>query len=426
MIQQKLIVIASYPPKGTIHEKHVVGGASYTKITLTAVQDIINKKHHVSQRITVLAEKLPGQAEVYEEDNMIIKRLWKRNSLKTFILLAKEILKDPNSDHVLLEFELAMFGEKRHIVFLPLFLFVLKLFHKNITIVFHQVIDDLDDLSGHINIEKHSLKSKLFTFALKSLYISLHTVSDTAIVFDEALKERLTHLYDRRKIMVIPLGIEKFNDIPTKQEARKKLNIKNDAYVIVLFGFLAWYKGTDWIISHFAELKKSIPNLTLLIAGGPNPNHTTKKFYQEYVDQIVTHCKEKEKEKDISISGFVAEKDIPVYFQAADCIIFPYRTYMSTSGPLTLTYSFKKPFLVGKSLEKVFSNPDIHEIFQNTGLDAKELIFDLTTESLIKRLGTLKSNYSLQKKIDSALTTLSDKRAWHIIAQKYYEILFAI
>src|SRR5947209_18808147 len=111
--KQHIIVIASYPPKGEKHHNSIVGGASYTKNTLQSLEKMLNNHHKAYEySITVLAERLEGTIAQYEEDNIQVMRLWKRNSLSAFPRLLQEILlHQRRANIILLDFELAMFGD---------------------------------------------------------------------------------------------------------------------------------------------------------------------------------------------------------------------------------------------------------------------------------------------------------------------------
>src|ERR1035437_4056562 len=99
MISEKLVVITSFPPKGIVHDKSVVGIASYAKNTLLAL-----KKHKKELEIIVLAEII-NQKENYEDEGVLVKRVWKRGSFTIFLQFVREILALKDSKNILIEFE---------------------------------------------------------------------------------------------------------------------------------------------------------------------------------------------------------------------------------------------------------------------------------------------------------------------------------
>lgn len=420
MNKQKLLVIASYPPYGKTHDRNVVGIASYTKNTLVSLRSQGKKR---GLAITVLAEKLSDKPLEYKEDGILIKRIWQRNSLLAFPLLLWEILSNHRAtENILIEFEHAMFGEMLYLTPLPLFLLLLKILGKKVIFVSHQVIADISEIAPHINIAPGSLRTDIFNALIKLFYVFILRLSSKVIVSDEALKERLLGLGDSNKISVIPHGVEQFQNLPTKKEARKQLEIAQNHFVVLSFGYLAWYKGTDWLVETFGALKhqKIKTRIRLVLAGGPNPNHLEKNYYKKYVANIQRECRK----TGILLTGFIPEDQIPLYFQACDLVILPYRTLISSSGPLSLAFSFQKPFLISDRLSKIFETQDLKEALKKAKLNKEKLTFELD-EGVTRKIREIMQNHSLQKKIKGVTKALSQIRSWVRIGSLYYNELFS-
>lgn len=413
MKEEKLLVITSFPPKGIVHDKSVVGIASYAKNTLLGI-----KKYKKDVDITVLAESLDGKKENYEDDGIKVKRVWKRNSFSTFLILLNEILTSKNTKKILIEFEVAMFGDNIFLLPFPVFLLFLKLLGKKVTIVSHQVISNIEDLSGHINLNS-KFKIFLLNLSIHFFYRLMLLLSSEIIVFDEVLKRKLAKFGSLGKIAVITHGVEDFKLQISKTEARKKLNLAESDFVLLYFGFLAWYKGTDLLIKYFNEINNPDKSIKLIIAGGPNPNHEGKKYYRDYIENIEENCKN----SNIMLTGFVKEEDIPLYFQASDLIVLPYRTLMSASGPFSIALSFKKPFLVSDKLSEMFETEDISQLLKFEKIAKSELIFNLE-KGFTEEIEALKNDKSLFAKLEEFSTKLAKLRSWDKIGAYYYEKLF--
>lgn len=409
---EQLLVITSYPSKGSIHDKKTVGIASYAKNTLLGI-----KEAKPDIKITILAEKL-GDELTYSENSMEIKRIWKRGKILSFLGIFNEALKNP-AKNILLEFEVSMFGNAIHTSPLPFLIALLRIFRKNVTIVLHQAITDLDSFEGHTNISAKSFKSKLLGVGIKIFYFLLFLTSNKIIVFESSLKKRFS---DLPKMEIIPHGVQIINRQIPKSEARKKLNINADAFVILIFGYIAWYKGTDWIVEEINKLKNldEFKNTLLIIGGGPNPNHENKKFYMDYVTNVI-----KNSENSIAkYTGFVKEEEIPYVYEASDLVILPYRTFMSASGPLSLAYSFEKPALVSSKLSEIFDTSDIKEVIEKNNLTKNDLSFELNEESFEKMIiRTRDKNYL--KKLEKLSKEISEKRKFKKIGQMYIETIFS-
>lgn len=397
---KSLLVISSYPAKGFTHHKKTVGIASYAKNTLIGL-----KKTSPNLKITVLAEKFDNRSENYIEPEANVKRVWKRGSFLSFPLLFFEILKHNDTKQILFEFEISMFGNSLKTAPLPFFLFLLRLFDKNVTIVLHQVILDFSEFEGHTNIK--GLRSQIFSLFSKVFYFLVVRTAKKVIVFEDELKKRLG---GGQKVKVIVHGVEKFDTKITKDGARKTLKIAENKKVILLFGYIAWYKGTDWIVEQFNKLRQDpkFKKYLLIIAGGPNPNHTGKKFYMDYLSEVKRLSTE-----NIRYEGFIPENEIANYFTASDAVILPYRAFMSASGPLSIAYSFEKPAFLSVPLSPVV----------NGFKDKKDLIFDLTDNSF-KNLMERINNPKFLSKVALISKELKNKRSFENIAKHYLDVIF--
>jgi glycosyltransferase involved in cell wall biosynthesis len=423
MKKQNIIVIASYPPQGEKHHNSIAGGASYTKNTIQSLQKMLDKHHKEHMySITVLAEQLEGRFAQYKEDSVQVIRVWKRNSLFAFPRLLQEILfHQRHANTILLEFELAMFGDQASLLLLPFFLFVLRLFGKKIFCICHQVIADFNTVSGHINLQKNGWKISVLNIVQKLFYQLLFASVNKIIVFDDALKCRLQTVVKHPHIHVIPHAVESFSTKITKEQARKQLNIPQEKFVLLYFGFLAWYKGTDWLIQQFEIIPEEIKKgLLFIIAGGPNPNRKNKIFYQQYIAEIEESCKK----NNIRLTGFVEEKHIPLYFQAADLIIFPYRTFMSASGPLSFALSFEKPIFVSDALQDIFTSKDMQDALAEKHLTIKDFIFSLHNTNLEEKIRKSMHNKKYQQALIDFAKAIKQKRNWDTIGEMYYHEIF--
>lgn len=418
---QDVTVITSFPPRGKTHGDQVVGIASYAKNTLRA---ILGAQEDTKINFNVMAERLSGQEEEYKDAGMNIKRIWKRSSFSIFPRLLKEIYENQkNSKTVFVEFELSMFGTLLYLIPFPIFLLILRLLGKQIIFVAHQVVPDIDEIAPHINVTTGSFKSDVMDGILKLFYTFIVLISQKVIVFEEDLKDRLEDIaiFDlSKKIKVIPHGVEEFKRIPSKLEARKKLGIDQNSFVIMSFGFLAWYKGTDWITHAVNQIQSNKrfknQNIQLILAGGPNPNNTDKPYYKRYIKNVLNESK---KGRTI-VTGFVKETDIPLYFKACDLVVLPYRTFMSASGPLSIAFSFKKPFLLSPVLSGSLSSKDMKIALSDLKLEEEDLIFKLDGD-FRKKLIRLKGRSILRRKIEKLSSEIKRARSWNVIGAKYYE-----
>lgn len=410
--KNQLLVISSFPPKGKTHHAKIVGVASYTKNTVDALSK--------DTEITVLAEQLVGEEVAYVEDNMTVKRVWKRNNLMLFPVLLKEILlyyKETN--HIFIAVELAMFGGKLQLALLPIFIAILRWSGKDVTVVLHQVVDDIEDMSGHIYTYT-GWTAKFFNLLIGLYYKAMLSIASKCIVMDEILKNRLGKFGSTQGVIVIPHGVEDFAHVPTKNAARSHLGVSKNKFVILYFGFLAWYKGADLLVEQFAKIPKAQrKNVQLIMAGGPNPNHMDKQSYKTYIQNIETISKR----EGITVTGFVPEDAIASYFAAADLVIFPYRTMMSASGPLSLAFSFAKPFLISPKMAPLTQTKDIKDALRESKLPEPSFVMR-TQKDFTTRILRLQKDTKELENITTLSKTMQKIRAWSTLGKLYDRALF--
>lgn len=411
---QRLIVVSSYPPEGSIHHPSVVGVATYTKNT---VLSLVNNFTPASRpEITVLAEELPETKREYQENGITVKRVWKRKSLMSFWHIFRSLQELPSSQ-ILLELELAMFGGIINLLPLPFLLLYLKLSNRKVTIIAHQIITSAADVHGQLNLPQKGLKTTIVTFMLQLFYRVILLFSTQIIVFDEFLKNTLSNYGSPKKIAVIPHGVEHFDSLSTSKKARQKLGLPEHGSIILYFGFLAWYKGTDLLLEMYSKLPRNNRPL-LIIAGGPNPNHKDKIFYQDYIKKL----QKKALDEDVTITGFVPEDLITDYFLACDVCVLPYRAFMSSSGPLSFAFATQKLFLLSDKLKPIFQTEDIAIIMKNIGISEEDLTFS-TYQEFHNKVNQLLGDEELQKKVKELNKQIANARAWNVIGKKYCQVL---
>ena len=352
-----LIVISSYPEKNTRYSQNVCAVGGFTK----NITD--NLPCHKIIFTTKLGYK---NDQIYEEKNSFIYRIFKRNSLFSFIKLFSTIKRFTNVKKVLIQFEFSSFGDIFTTILFPILLISLKLSDKKIYFVFHQVIFDLNGLTEYLGWEKNDWRLPFFNFFLKLFYQINVALSEKIIVLEEEFRQRLLKISDQpNKISVISHGVDTNLKIISQKLARKKLKIENK-FTILYFGYLTWYKGADLMI----EIAKANKNFNFIIAGGPSFTQKNKLHYQKYLKKFTFLP------KNLKTTGFVKERQIPLYFSASDLVILPYRSMISSSGPLSLAFSFEKPVVLSHKLKTYLKSGDFKNSFSKTQLEEKNLFKD--------------------------------------------------
>ena len=333
-----LLVISTYPDQKTTH----TGGglATYTKNSLLAI-----KKADPSLKIIVLAN-VTDQKETYLEKGILVVRCWDRTAFKLYPQLTRVLTKFNKVKDLLLGFEFAAYGDLITTGLLPFFMTGLKFSGKNIVTVIHQVVSDLRGVAIHTGIDKKR-NLDLFNRFLILYFKLLGYASKKVITLEPSLADRFNLMTSSHKAVSIPHGLFPKISID-KKEAQKRLNLDPKHLYVLCFGYLSHYKGSDIIVKAFKKtLRVGNKRVRLILAGGENPTQGQKYHYKRFYKNLY---KAIDNNPNIIHTGFVPDTRVKTYYSATDLAIFPYRTFMSASGPLSLAIAYKKPFLVSKEL----------------------------------------------------------------------------
>jgi len=160
----------------------------------------------------------------------------------------------------------------------------------------------------------------------------------------------------------------------TKTNARKILDLPQNAFVFLFIGTIAPYKNVAQLMKCFYEVDGE-ENI-LLIAGKPD---TT------IVSSQLEHLKERDPRTRLYLQ-FIPDGELQVFLNSADLVVFPFQDILN-SGSVVLSLSFKKPVL----LPEMGSLVDLQEIIGPHWIYTYRDKFSsaqlLKTRDLIKALG---------------------------------------
>jgi D-inositol-3-phosphate glycosyltransferase len=168
---------------------------------------------------------------------------------------------------------------------------------------------------------------------------------DKIIVHAESIKKEIMELFnvDNNKIYVVPIGS---NDLffnhqnLSKKAARQLLGIPLEKRVVLFFGLIRRYKGLEYLVEAFEEVKNGAGNVMLLIAGQiHNGEPEAFQYYSNLIGQLA--CRD----DVICINDYIPLEQVGNYFSAADVVVLPY-VQASQSGVLLLAYAAGRPVIV--------------------------------------------------------------------------------
>lgn len=137
---------------------------------------------------------------------------------------------------------------------------------------------------------------------------------------------------------------------PSRSRARQHLRLRDDAPVLLFFGYVSPYKGLADLLDAVALARAATPGLQLMVAGEFREDVSA---YRRHIDRLgLSTC--------VQITDrFVEPAEVPTYFAAANAVILPYRD-ATQSGVIALAHTFAVPVIatrVGGVAEAVV--PDV-------------------------------------------------------------------
>lgn len=167
-------------------------------------------------------------------------------------------------------------------------------------------------------------------------------LADQIFVHTEKMKSELSEDFGVRpaRTTIIPFGIN--NSVPntrlTRNDARHRLGIPDDAKTILFFGNITPYKGLEYLVTAFRHTFGRRGDYRLIIAGRPDN-------CDKYWTAIRKSIREDVKAGRVVIRAeFIPDPEAEIYFKAADVLVLPYR-YVYQSGVLFTAYNFGLPVL---------------------------------------------------------------------------------
>ena len=182
------------------------------------------------------------------------------------------------------------------------------------------------------NLNPHE---QAFPFVSRAADRMVLALADAVHVHDDEAKLSARRVYGQpRRIYVVPHGsyIGAYPNDCTRQEARARLGLADNAFVYLFLGQVRRYKGVEDLIAAFTQLPDGVCRLCL--AG-----HVHDQAYGESLIQLV-----RGQERIHTWFHYVADSEVQHFMNACDVCVLPYRD-VTTSGAAILAFSFGKPII---------------------------------------------------------------------------------
>ena len=194
----------------------------------------------------------------------------------------------------------------------------------------------------------------------------IYALADLLLVHTEDAKSKFLSIYKAKtpiKVVGCSFCNKKDYTIINKVDARKHLNIPQEAIVYLLYGTMRPSKGFDLLIEAFNLAKEQNKDIYLICAGAAHSKE--EKEYCKLSKEIENSKRGK------FVFTFVPREEEPYYFSASDVLCLPYKE-LTQSGVAQLGLVYELP-LIGTDVGSM------HEVCRNNhnGLlikqDANEL-----------------------------------------------------
>lgn len=181
------------------------------------------------------------------------------------------------------------------------------------------------------NLYPHDISFKLLYYIFNMFIFKLVDEIIVMSVYQKMILQE-KYLISNKKIRVFYHGnyINSYKNNISREEARKKIGLKEKDFVYLFLGKIKPYKNIPYLIEEFNKIKKE--DDMLLIAG---KNH--QSLLQEEISKL----------KNKSVKTYfdrIDEDEVQTFMNASDVCVLPFKA-ITTSGSLLLAMSFGKPVI---------------------------------------------------------------------------------
>lgn len=174
----------------------------------------------------------------------------------------------------------------------------------------------------------------------RAVFRRVYSCFDAVFVHSEVNRREFVRLYGGAagRVHVIPHGNEgMFTGGAGEAEGTlaREPGLTRGAPTALFFGTLTKYKGVEYLIDAFAEVRRRLPGARLVVAGFPNPDVDVAELRARVERLGLTDAVKFD-------LRYVPVEEVAGLFAASDVVVFPY-LMIYQSGALQVAYSFAKP-----------------------------------------------------------------------------------
>ncbi|MFQ6126167.1 MAG: glycosyltransferase family 4 protein [Candidatus Heimdallarchaeota archaeon] len=248
----------------------------------------------------------------------------------------------------------------------------------------------------------------VFAPVYRTLEKIVFSKADACIVVSHHVKDEVLNEFGQElgnKTTIIPNGVDisQFHPDIEGTQFRKRLGNEQD-YIIGFLGRLCGRKNIKTLVLAFSLVVKKDPQVKLVIGGSGDAG---------YIKQIMELAKKRKIHDKIVFTGYVQEKEVPLFYAACDTIVVP--SFQESFGITILEgMATAKPIIAAKT-------GGIIEFVKNK---ENGLLFDPKNPiDLAKAVMRIKDNLKLARRISTRSRKIVEKNySWGVITQKILKI----
>tara|TARA_Y100001947_G_scaffold34452_1_gene27478 strand:+ start:16431 stop:17633 length:1203 start_codon:yes stop_codon:yes gene_type:complete len=310
----KLAIVTAFPPsKVTLTEY------GYHLVKHFALKDEV-------EEIVLITDHTEEEKQIDFDANckITVKDCWKFNSYSNITNIYKAISAE-KPDAILFNLQFMKFGDKKVAAALGLMLpMIFKIKRIPTIVLLHNILETVDlEKAGFTQNKLMQKMYNLIGSTLTRLVLQADLVAVTISKYEYILKSK----YKKKNVMLIPHGA-------FETPAEPSYDLPKGPKKIMTFGKFGTYKKVEILIEAIEKLRKtSKQEMEIVIAGTDSPNTPG------YIESM------KEKYKNVpnlTFTGYVEEKDVPVIFGESAVVVFPYTSTTGSSGVLHQAGSYGK------------------------------------------------------------------------------------
>jgi len=251
------------------------------------------------------------------------------------------------------------------------------------------------------NVQPHEA-SRGFAWASGILY----RMADHLLVHSTVNRDQLAAQYPAAagRITCVPMGIAAAGLPVGSAEARRRIGVPEGRPTLLFFGTIRPYKGLDILLRALKAVRKSHPEVQLVIAGMPWEPWARyeaiieKESLGDHVHLALRH---------------IPESEVGDYFAAADCVVLPYTHFDAQSAAGAQALSHGKPLIVTRT----GGLPDL------VAGDARWIAAPEDALALAEKIEAFFSNpEDATKAFEKIIAAAQGDRSWETIAAAHWKV----